>query len=60
MLYDYFTIEHIMCIYTHREYEGSPICNFPMILIFISSLFSVKLAMAADLWHLSERAETAN
>lgn len=40
LLSDYFIREHIMCIHSHREYECSPICNFPMILIFISSLYS--------------------
>jgi len=53
----YFTIEHSTC---HKEYEWTPICNFPMMLIFIGSLFSVKPAVAADLWHLSKQAETAN
>lgn len=38
IVYDYFTREYIMCTHSRREQECSPICNFPMILIFISSL----------------------
>lgn len=57
---NYFTIGAITGLYGHWEYEWSPICDLPMILIFISSLFSVEPAVAADLWHLSGWTEKAN
>lgn len=48
IVYDYFTREYIMCPHSRGEQECSPICNFPMILIFISSLNPAWWAVAAN------------